>query len=139
MLIDHTGCFIRHLIQCRTENEFEEEVKAEPERTQCNMDVEQYPGISRKIRNDWTTQEKHGCDSCKPRTLSMQRFSKGDRVRVDIPDEKDPDHEQYHRVHGHVVTVLTDDAEAVTGDERDDRLYRVSLNTGETEKEKSRP
>ena len=62
----------------------------------------------------------------------MQRFSKGDRVRVDIPDEKDPDHEQYHGVHGHVVTVLTDDAEAVTGDERDDRLYRVSLNTGET-------
>ena len=62
----------------------------------------------------------------------MQRFSKGDRVRVDIPDETDLDHEQYHGAHGHVVTVLTDDAEAVTGDERDDRLYRVSLNSGET-------
>lgn len=62
----------------------------------------------------------------------MQRFSKGDRVRVDIPDEKDPDHEQYHGVHGQVVAVLTDDAEAVTGDRRDDRLYRVGLNSGET-------
>ena len=62
----------------------------------------------------------------------MQRFSKGDRVRVDIPDETDPDHEQYHGIHGHVVTVLTDDAEAVTGDERDDHLYRVSLDSGES-------
>jgi len=62
----------------------------------------------------------------------MQHFSKGDRVRIDIPDETDPDHEQYHGVHGHVVRVLTDDAEAVTGDKRDDRLYRVSLSTGET-------
>ncbi|KAB7513660.1 hypothetical protein [Halosegnis rubeus] len=62
----------------------------------------------------------------------MQRFSKGDRVRVDIPDETDPDHKQYHGVHGHVVTVLTDDAKAVTGDERDDHLYRVSLPSGET-------
>jgi len=42
----------------------------------------------------------------------MQHFSKGDRVRIDIPDETDPDHEQYHGVHGHVVRVLTDDAEA---------------------------
>jgi ribosomal protein L21E len=62
----------------------------------------------------------------------MQHFSEGDRVRVDIPDETDPDHEQYHGVHGHIVAVLTDDAEAVTGDERDDHLYRVSLTSGET-------
>lgn len=62
----------------------------------------------------------------------MQRFSKGDRVRVDIPDETDPDHDQYHGVHGQVASVLTDDAEAVTGDERDDQLYRVALNSGET-------
>jgi len=62
----------------------------------------------------------------------MQRFSEGDRVRVDIPDETDPDHDQYHGVHGQVVTVLTDDAEAITGDERDDGLYRVALNSGET-------
>ncbi|ADE01698.1 hypothetical protein [Haloferax volcanii] len=62
----------------------------------------------------------------------MQRFSKGDRVRIDIPDETDPDHEQYHGVHGHIVTILTDDAEAVTGDERDEHLYRVSLTSGET-------
>jgi ribosomal protein L21E len=62
----------------------------------------------------------------------MQRFTKGDRVRVDIPDETDPDHDQYHGVHGHVVTILTDDAEAVTGDEWDGHLYRVSLSSGET-------
>ena len=62
----------------------------------------------------------------------MQRFSESDRVRVDIPDETDPDHDQYHGVHGQVVTVLTDDAEAITGDERDDGLYQVALNSGET-------
>ena len=62
----------------------------------------------------------------------MQRFSEGDRVRIDIPDETDPDHNQYYGEHGHAVTVLIDDAEALTGDERDNRLYRVALDSGET-------
>ncbi len=61
----------------------------------------------------------------------MQRFSTGDRVRVDIPDESDPDHDQYHGEHGRVTALLSDDADAVTGDERDNRLYRVELETGE--------
>jgi len=36
----------------------------------------------------------------------MQRFSEGDRVRVDIPDETDPNHERYHGVRRPVVAVL---------------------------------
>ena len=62
----------------------------------------------------------------------MHRFSEGDRVRVDIPDETDPDHEPYHGAHGRVVEALTDAADSVSGDGRDSRLYRVALETGET-------
>jgi ribosomal protein L21E len=62
----------------------------------------------------------------------MQRFSKGDRVRVDIPDETDPDHQVYHGEHGRVVAVLSDDADSVTADERDAQLYRVAFDSGET-------
>ena len=62
----------------------------------------------------------------------MQRFSKGDRVRVDIPDETDPDHQEFHGEHGQVVAVLSDDADSVTADERDAQLYRVVFDSGET-------
>lgn len=61
----------------------------------------------------------------------MNRFSKGDRVRIDIPDESDPDHEQYHDEHGQIIAVLTDDADSITNDLRDTRLYRVVLDSGE--------
>ncbi|MFC7165932.1 hypothetical protein [Halospeciosus flavus] len=61
----------------------------------------------------------------------MRRFTEGDRVRVDIPDETDPDHERHHGVHGTVVGVLSDNAGSVTGDDRDSSLYRVELETGE--------
>jgi len=61
----------------------------------------------------------------------MARFAEGDRVRVDIPDEADLDHNRYHGQHGEVVSVLTDDAETVTADERDSQQYRVALETGE--------
>jgi ribosomal protein L21E len=60
----------------------------------------------------------------------MDRFSEGDRVRVDIPDETDPDYERYHGIHGCVVAVLIDDADSVTGDTRDTHVYRVDLDTG---------
>ncbi|UBF21527.1 putative ribosomal protein L21e [Halorubrum virus HRTV-24] len=60
----------------------------------------------------------------------MTRFEKGDRVRVDLPDESDPDHDQFHGEHGTVVDILQDDAGAVTGDERDSRLFRVELESG---------
>jgi ribosomal protein L21E len=61
----------------------------------------------------------------------MQRFSKGDRVRVDIPDETDPDHQEYHGKHGEVVAVLSDDADSLTAEERDAQLYRVAFDSGE--------
>jgi hypothetical protein len=62
----------------------------------------------------------------------MRRFAKGDRIRVDIPDETDPDHEAYHGLHGRVVAVLTDDADSISNDIRDSELYRITLETGET-------
>ncbi|WP_336336424.1 hypothetical protein [Haloarcula brevis] len=62
----------------------------------------------------------------------MSRFTTGDRVRVDIPDATDPDHERYHGLHGTVVDVLEDEAGEVTGDERDDVIFRVELENEET-------
>jgi hypothetical protein len=62
----------------------------------------------------------------------MQRFSKGDRVRVDIPDETDPDHQEYHGEHGRIVAVLSDDVDSLTADERDAQLYRVAFDSGGT-------
>lgn len=62
----------------------------------------------------------------------MPRFDEGDRVRVDIPDETDPDHDEFHGEHGTVVAVLSDDAAASTGDERDSSLFRVELDDGVT-------
>jgi ribosomal protein L21E len=61
----------------------------------------------------------------------MENTDKGDRVRIDIPDETDPDH-QYHGDHGEVVNILSDDAGVETGDSRDSRLYRIQLESGET-------
>jgi hypothetical protein len=62
----------------------------------------------------------------------MQRFSEGDRVRVDIPDETDPDYQVYHGEHGRVVAVLSDDADSLTADKRDAQLYRVAFGSGKT-------
>jgi ribosomal protein L21E len=62
----------------------------------------------------------------------MEQFTEGDRVRVDIPDETDPDHEQYHGEQGTVVASLEDHAEKVTGNERDAVLFRLELESGET-------
>ena len=62
----------------------------------------------------------------------MERYTEGDRVRVDIPDETDPDHERYHGVEGTVIAVRSDNAGAVTGDERDSTQFRVELDSGET-------
>lgn len=61
----------------------------------------------------------------------MQRFSEGDRVRIDIPDETDPDH-HYHGDHGTITGILVDDAPDVTGDHRDSQLYRVKLESDQT-------
>lgn len=62
----------------------------------------------------------------------MKRFNTGDSVRIDIPDESDPDHERLHGTRGTVVEVISDDAGAVTGDEREGYLFKVKLTDGET-------
>lgn len=59
----------------------------------------------------------------------MGEFSVGERVRVDIPDESDPDH-AFHGHHGEIVETLTDEAGAVTGREADSEIYRVELEAG---------
>lgn len=51
----------------------------------------------------------------------------GDRVRVDIPDVNDPDHDRLHESVGTVTGILEDDAGASTGDYRDSYLYIVEL------------
>jgi hypothetical protein len=55
----------------------------------------------------------------------------GERVRIDIPDEADPDH-GLHGEHGRIVEILQDDAGAETGDERDSAIYRVRTDEGDT-------
>lgn len=60
----------------------------------------------------------------------MPGLQAGDRVRVDIPDESDPDHDRFHGRFGTVSRVLTDDAGAETGDPRDDAIYRVQFDDG---------
>lgn len=61
----------------------------------------------------------------------MRRFDVGDRVRIDIPEETDPDHKQYHGLVGEVMEVLEDGAEHHTGDERDSYLFAVELENGD--------
>lgn len=62
----------------------------------------------------------------------MDRPDIGDRVRIDIPDETDHDHENFHGKHGRVVDVTPDDADAVTGRDIDSGIYRVELDDGTT-------
>lgn len=60
----------------------------------------------------------------------MKQLEEGDRVRIDIPDETDPDY-RLHGEHGKVVELLNDDAGELTGDSRDSQLYRVELESGQ--------
>lgn len=39
----------------------------------------------------------------------MPRFTEDDRVRVDIPDISDPDHDEYHGEHGEIEAILEDE------------------------------
>lgn len=61
----------------------------------------------------------------------MKTFDESDRVRIDIPDTTDPDHDQYHGVHGTIVEVLHDDAKIEAGDDIDAQLYRIEFDDGE--------
>lgn len=56
----------------------------------------------------------------------MPTFEQGDRVCVDITDATKSDFD-WHGEHGQVVDVLEEDAGKGTGDDRDNRLYRVEL------------
>lgn len=62
----------------------------------------------------------------------MHHFTEGDRVRIDIPDESDIDYERFHGAHGTIISILNDDADEVTGDDQDSRLYRVDLEDDDT-------
>ena len=57
----------------------------------------------------------------------MTEFGQGDRVRVDIPDETDPDHERFHGQHGIILMKISDDAGSLTNDDRDSVVYQVEL------------
>lgn len=56
----------------------------------------------------------------------MPRFETGDRVRIDIPDETDPDH-RFHGRHGEIVDVIDDDAGKETGELQDSQIFRIQL------------
>jgi hypothetical protein len=58
------------------------------------------------------------------------KFEKGDRVRIDIPDETDPDFEGYHGGCGTIIATIEDDANELTGDDRNNVLYRVEFEVG---------
>lgn len=63
-------------------------------------------------------------------SMPPRRFADGDRVRIDIPDETDPDHNQFHGRAGTVVETTTDEANQQTGDERDAVVYTVEFDDG---------
>lgn len=61
----------------------------------------------------------------------MRRFEAGDRVRIDIPDETDVDHDQLHGLHGTIVDIIEDDAGQETGDPRDSYIFCVETTDGD--------
>lgn len=63
--------------------------------------------------------------------MGVNRFEIGDKVRIDIPDETDPDFEEFHGQRGEVIRILHDDAGVETSDERDNLIYRVRFADGE--------
>lgn len=65
--------------------------------------------------------------------FAVRRFEKGDRVRIDIPNEADPDHDRLHGLQGVIKDILEDDAGRETGDSRDSHLFDVELDDGQTE------
>jgi len=54
-------------------------------------------------------------------------YSVGDQVRIDIPDETDPDFDRLHGHRGEIIDTITDDGGTETGDDRDNEIYRVAL------------
>jgi ribosomal protein L21E len=63
---------------------------------------------------------------------TMSEFGQGDRVRIDIPDETDPDYAHFHGQQGTILKMISDDAGNLTNDDCDSVIYRVELASGET-------
>lgn len=63
----------------------------------------------------------------------MTHLEQGDRVRIDIPDVHDPEFDRYHGRTGTVAKTLSDDAGELTGDNRDDVLYRIKFEDDTTQ------
>lgn len=61
----------------------------------------------------------------------MKGLEEGMKVRIDIPDQEDPDYDSIHGRFGEIIEVIEDDAGRVTGDGRDSAIYRVQLEDGE--------
>ena len=61
----------------------------------------------------------------------MEEYQDGDRIRVDIPDIGDPDHDRLHGYHGEIIDTVEDAAGEETGDDRDSVIYRVELDSGD--------
>lgn len=61
----------------------------------------------------------------------MSEYYVGDRARIDIPDETDPDHDRDHGEHGQIVDLLEGEAGMLTDDERNSLIYRVAFSNGE--------
>ncbi len=58
-------------------------------------------------------------------------LAEGDRIRIDVPDETDPDH-RLHGTHGRISAIIEDDAGEATGDDRDSAIYRIETDDDET-------
>lgn len=56
-------------------------------------------------------------------------FDQGDRIRIDIPDNNDPDFSLHGR-HGEIIELIEDDADSITGRENDRTIYRIKLDDG---------
>lgn len=64
--------------------------------------------------------------------MTAPQYTVDDRVRIDIPDEEDPDHDSYHGKHGTIIEIFEDEADTETGDPRDAYLYRIDIDSGGT-------
>ena len=62
----------------------------------------------------------------------MEDLDTGDRVRIDIPDETDPDYNQFHGEHGTITSTIQDDLSEISGKEGQFIIYRVELDSGVT-------
>ena len=61
----------------------------------------------------------------------MEEFGFDDRVRIDIPDETDRDH-QYHGNHGEIIDIIDDDAGKETGNLQDSQIFRIQFDESAT-------